>query len=166
MVPKEGLSNYKLDEVLAVPGFPYFHLTLRQGIAFNSLMSGKKPPKSKLAFEDFVTLLAKAPRKVETLDDIYGGGTYTRGALALHALHLKVGDEAFFKILKTYLDTYKDANANSDDFIAIAKKVSAEKVSAKTVSAKELDALFKAWLEDKMIPDMSEYGLYVKDYKN
>jgi aminopeptidase N len=67
---------------------------------------------------------------------------------------MEVGDAPFFKILRTYLARYGNSHANSDDFIAIAQKV----------SGKNLDPLFKAWLEDSMIPDMPRCGLHVKDY--
>lgn len=71
-------------------------------------------------------------------------GVYYRGALVLHALRLTVGDEAFFDILATYYNTYKYANASTDDFIAVAESVSAE----------SLGDFFQAWLYDPIVPEM------------
>jgi len=153
-VPKEGISSYALDKVFKELPFTEFVLTLKENGRFLSLMEGKPMQQDDRPFVEFVEMLAKAPRKVSSLDDIYGGGTYTRGALALHTLRLEVGDALFFKILRTYLTRYGNSHADSDDFITIAKEV----------SGKNLDPLFKAWLEDSMIPDMPRYGLYVKDY--
>jgi len=155
LVPVKGISSYKLDEVLAKVSFKVFKLTLKEYTQFMSICNGKTPEADPVSFEDFVSLLALAPRKVDSLDNIYGGGTYTRGALAMHSLRLKVEDETFFSILQTYLKRYKNSNAGSDDF---------EKIAAE-VSGQNLGSFFKAWLEERLIPDMPEYGLYKKDYK-
>lgn len=71
-------------------------------------------------------------------------GVYERGAVALHALRLTVGDEAFFNILRTYYDTYKYANAATADFITVAE----------SVSGQELDNFFQAWLYDAIVPEL------------
>ena len=154
-IPKEGISSYKLTPVLSDAPFDYFALTFNDFIKFNAIMTGKKPEGDAMRFEQMVTMLAKAPRTIEKLEEMYGPGSYTRGALALHALRLEVGDETFFKILHTYLDHYKNGNASSDDFIAVAQEV----------SKKDLSAFFKAWLEDTLPPDMPTYGLYLKNYR-
>ncbi len=70
-------------------------------------------------------------------------GVYYRGALTLHALRLTVGDKAFFDIMSTYYDTYKYANASTDDFIAVAA----------TVSGQPLNDFFQSWLYESAIPD-------------
>ncbi len=69
-------------------------------------------------------------------------GVYYRGALTLHALRLTIGDEAFFKTLQTYVQTYQYGNATTDDFIAVAEQVSGQ----------QLDSFFKAWLFDPIVP--------------
>ena len=155
MVPEKGISSFKLDEVFAKVSFKMFKLTIKEYGQFMSICNGETPKADARSFEDFVGLLALAPRKVNSLEDIYGGGTYTRGALAMHSLRLKVGDEKFFSILQTYFKRYKNSHADSDDFEAIATEVSGQ----------NLDSFFKAWLEEKLIPDMPEYGLFKKDYK-
>lgn len=69
---------------------------------------------------------------------------YTRGALTFHALRARVGDDAFFTILRTYFERYEGQNPGTEDFIAIAEAVSGE----------ELDDFFFAWLEREMRPPL------------
>ena len=66
--------------------------------------------------------------------------------MTLHALRLEVGDEAFFEILKTYFALYKNGNATTDDFIAVAEKVSGQ----------ELNEFFDDWLYSETIPPLPE----------
>jgi aminopeptidase N len=77
---------------------------------------------------------------------------YVRGGLTLHALRLEVGDEVFFKILKTYFERYKNGNATTDDFIAVAEKV----------SGKDLTKFFDGWLYSEKIPPIPALGLGVE----
>lgn len=57
-------------------------------------------------------------------DALFGRAVYKRGALAVHALRLKVGDETFFRILQTWTAQRRDGNATTDDFIAHAERIS------------------------------------------
>jgi aminopeptidase N len=61
---------------------------------------------------------------------------YDRGALALHALRLTVGDESFFSTLRTWVDRYRYGNASIDDFVSVAEEV----------SGRQLDEFFADWL--------------------
>ncbi|MFI0774408.1 M1 family metallopeptidase [Streptomyces sp. NPDC021212] len=61
---------------------------------------------------------------------------YDRGALALQALRNRVGDKAFFAILKGWTTEHRYGNASVKDFVAYAEKV----------SGKPLAAFFDAWL--------------------
>ncbi|HEX5541232.1 MAG TPA: M1 family metallopeptidase [Micromonospora sp.] len=60
--------------------------------------------------------------------DMFGRAVYKRGALVVHALRLKVGDEAFFRILQAWTAEKRDGNATTDDFIEHAKRVSGERL--------------------------------------
>jgi aminopeptidase N len=82
-------------------------------------------------------------------DDLFNPNVYQRGALALHALRLKVGDGAFFDILRTYYDRFKYANARTEDFIGVAEEISGQ----------ELSDFFDAWLYQEDLPDIPEMGL-------
>jgi len=91
---------------------------------------------------------------VVTAENMFNQGVYQRGALTLHALRLRVGDDDFFTILRQYYETYRDSNASTEDFIRIAEQVSGQ----------ELDALFLAWLYDENPPDLPEAGLFAADF--
>ena len=77
-------------------------------------------------------------------DTLFSRSVYSRGALALHALRLEIGDENFFNVLRTYAADFAYSNATSADFFAIAENVSGQ----------ELDAFFDAWIYGKDIPDL------------
>jgi len=82
-------------------------------------------------------------------DNLFNDGVYERGALTLHALRLRVGDEAFFTILRTYAERFRYGNASTDDFIAVAEEI----------SGKELGDFFDSWLYDEQMPAIPEMGL-------
>ena len=82
-------------------------------------------------------------------NQLFNAGVYYWGALALHALRLEVGDEAFFDILKTYHERFADGNARTADFIAVAEEV----------GAKELSAFFDSWLYSEKLAPIPALGL-------
>jgi len=86
-------------------------------------------------------------------DDLFNRGVYVRGALTLHALRLQVGDEVFFEILRTYAAEFEDSTATTDDFIALAERVSGE----------DLSGFFDAWLFQEELPPIPEMGLQIGD---
>ena len=51
-------------------------------------------------------------------DDLFNNGVYLRGGLTLHALRQEIGDDAFFRTLRTYADRYKYGNASTADSVA------------------------------------------------
>jgi aminopeptidase N len=69
---------------------------------------------------------------------------YYRGALTLHALRLRVGDDTFFDILRAYHARYQYSSATTDDFIAVAEEV----------SGADLGGFFDGWLYAATLPDM------------
>lgn len=82
-------------------------------------------------------------------NDLFNGGVYLRGGLTLHALRVKIGDEAFFTTLKTYTGRYKNANASTEDFISVAEEISGE----------DLSGFFQGWLYEESIPPIPELDL-------
>ncbi len=82
-------------------------------------------------------------------DALFNRGVYLRGALTLHALRLRAGDEAFFATLRAYYARYQYGNATTEDFIAVAEEVAGE----------PLGDLFDAWLYAPALPDLPEMGL-------
>jgi aminopeptidase N len=77
-------------------------------------------------------------------DQLFGRAVYQRGALAVHALRMTVGDADFFRILKTWTAEKRDGNGTTDEFIATAERVSGE----------SLRPLFDAWLTGTTAPPL------------
>jgi hypothetical protein len=69
-------------------------------------------------------------------EDLFDTAVYDRGAMALHALRLEVGDRDFFRILRRWVATQAGGHVTTDEFIRLAERISGE----------QLDALFKDWL--------------------
>ncbi|HEX8632143.1 MAG TPA: M1 family metallopeptidase [Catenuloplanes sp.] len=87
------------------------------------------------------TYAAASDWKVRTGDpgkaDLFSfAGVYKRGAMTVHALRLAVGDEAFFRILKTWTAEKRNANVATADFITLAERI----------SGKALRPMFDDWL--------------------
>ena len=61
----------------------------------------------------------------------------------------RLGDELFFKILKTYAQRFYHANATTADFIALAEEISGQKLAD----------FFQSWLFQVKMPDIPELGL-------
>ncbi len=69
-------------------------------------------------------------------DNLFAFPIYARGAMTLHQLRLAVGDDDFFSILRTWAKTNRNGNVTTDQFIALAEKISGQ----------QLDSLFQTWL--------------------
>jgi aminopeptidase N len=67
---------------------------------------------------------------------LFGNAVYDRGAMTLHQLRRAVGDEDFFTILRTWTADHRYGNGTTEQFTALAEKISGQ----------DLDALFQAWL--------------------
>jgi aminopeptidase N len=67
---------------------------------------------------------------------LFNSIVYDKGAWVLHMLRWEVGDSTFFKILKTYFDTYKYKNASTKGFENICEQV----------SKKHLSKFFDEWI--------------------
>ena len=79
-------------------------------------------------------------------DDLFNQSVYSRGALTLHALRRAIGDEDFFRTLRTYAERYRYGNATTKDFIAVAEETSGQ----------QLDTLFDAWLYGDGLPPLPQ----------
>jgi aminopeptidase N len=83
-----------------------------------------------------------------TLSTLFDGAVYHRGALTLHALRERAGDEVFFDILRAYADEFRYGNASTEDFVTVAERVSGQ----------SLGALFDAWLFGEL-PSHASIGI-------
>ncbi len=156
-VPEEGVSNRELAPILEPLPFDAWKVTFDEYIAMTALLEGEEPAIRNQDRIDIIAELAPPPDSVTTSDPsvMYSTGVYNRGALAMHALRLRVGDEVFFRILRTYFDRFGGGSAGSDDFVAVAEEVSGQ----------DLSEFFQAWLEEPIIPDIPEMGLLKENYR-
>ena len=67
---------------------------------------------------------------------------YDRGAATLHALRVKIGDDAFFAATQQWLQRYNDSTGTTEDFQAVYEEVSGQ----------DLDAFFDVWLRTPSKP--------------
>jgi len=155
--PEEGVSNRELAPILDPLPFDAWKTTFSEYGALMARLQGEEQAAGEENDMDIVAALAPPPNSVTTSDPdvMYSAGVYSRGALAMHALRLRVGDEVFFEILRTYFDRFGDGAAGSDDFVAIAQEV----------SGMDLSEFFDAWLEDPTMPDIPEMGLLKENYQ-
>lgn len=75
---------------------------------------------------------------------LFQGPIYDRGAATLHALRLRVGDDAFFAGSRTWLTTYDDGTATTADFEAVFE----------AASGQDLGAFFTTWLRTPARPPL------------
>jgi aminopeptidase N len=73
---------------------------------------------------------------------IFDDPVYFRGAMTLHALRQKVGDEDFFRLVKRWTGLHAGGNVSTAQFVALAESVSGE----------ELDSFFHTWLHTESKP--------------
>jgi aminopeptidase N len=81
------------------------------------------------------------------VDDMFGLTVYLRGALTLHVLRDTMGDEAFFDLLRTWVERYGGRTATTADFEALASSMTTE----------DLAPLFDAWLHEPGLPPLDEW---------
>lgn len=80
-------------------------------------------------------------------DDLFHEQVYLKGALALHALRREIGDQAFFKGMRSYLHDHageRDKNALISDF----------REAVEISSGRDLVGFFDKWLYQTKLPDM------------
>ncbi|MFF2504594.1 M1 family metallopeptidase [Streptomyces sp. NPDC058067] len=75
-------------------------------------------------------------------DTMFASAVYRRGALTLQVLRERIGDDAFFTLLKTWTQQHRYGNASTADFTRLAEKISGQ----------NLDGLFRTWLSTKGKP--------------
>ncbi|WP_432874851.1 M1 family metallopeptidase [Kribbella sp. CA-245084] len=69
-------------------------------------------------------------------DRIFDDLVYNRGAMTLQALRLKIGDRAFFQVLKQWPTTYRHGNVSTQTFIRFVERL----------THRDLGAFFHTWL--------------------
>ncbi len=77
-------------------------------------------------------------------DDLFNESVYVRGGLTLHALRLTIGDDDFFALAREWYERFRDSNASTADFIALAEEISGQ----------DLADFFDAWLYEDPLPEL------------
>ena len=71
-----------------------------------------------------------------TAMNLFAGSVYTRGAMTLEALRRKVGDDAFFTILRQWFERNDDGTADTAALVALSEQV----------SGRRLNRFFDVWI--------------------
>jgi aminopeptidase N len=74
--------------------------------------------------------------------DMFDDRVYKRGALTLHALRARLGDQKFFALLKDWTTRYHHSNAVTEDFTGLAANYCSE----------SLAPLWDSWLYSQAVP--------------
>jgi aminopeptidase N len=74
--------------------------------------------------------------------DMFDDRVYKRGALTLHALRGRLGDEKFFALLRDWTTRHHHGTASTDDFISLAAEYSDD----------SLTQLWDSWLYSRAVP--------------
>jgi aminopeptidase N len=94
---------------------------------------------------DFARSSDLGPPALPEPDDLFNPSVYVRGGLTLYALRVTLNDDELFnRILRTYAQEYRNSNASTEDFIALAERV----------SNRDLTPFFQAWLYGEEVPDL------------
>jgi len=57
---------------------------------------------------------------------LFGTAVYDRGAALLHALRVKIGDDAFWELAQTWVERFGGGTATTTDFAALSEEVSGQ----------------------------------------
>lgn len=129
------------------------HIWLNEGFAtyteyiYTEAVSGKKGYDNYAASKMLAAKRARGTILVQDLSSVNtifnSDRTYSKGASVLHMLRGIVGDDNFFKILRTYIASpLAYGNSVTEDFQAVAEQVSGQK----------LDYFFKQWIYRESYP--------------
>jgi aminopeptidase N len=80
-------------------------------------------------------------------NSLFAPTVYDRGALTLHVLRDDIGDDAFFSVMRTWVERHSGGSASSADFEALAEEISGQ----------DLTPLFDAWLRAPAMPALDDW---------
>ena len=85
------------------------------------------------------------PLVATTAAQLFDATSYQRGALTLHALRLKVGDDTFRRVLQQYAAQFAGRSARTADFLSVVRVVAGQAA---------VDAI-QPWLSSDTLPPPS-----------
>ncbi|HEX3590297.1 MAG TPA: M1 family metallopeptidase [Pseudonocardiaceae bacterium] len=128
------------------------HIWLNEGFATYAEWLWSETTGSLSAHEHAVgwhARLATRPADIKVADPgvarIFDERVYRRGALTLHALRRRIGDDRFFELLRAWTDAHRHGVVTTDEFTALAARIAGE----------PLDDLFTAWLWRTRLPNLN-----------
>jgi aminopeptidase N len=78
------------------------------------------------------------------VDNLFDMRVYKRGGLLLHALRLRIGDDKFFALVKTWAADHRHGIVRSSEFVVLAEQLTGQ----------PLAAFFHSWLDEQQLPPM------------
>jgi aminopeptidase N len=147
-VPSTALQVHELAHQWfgnAVSPSSWQHIWLSEGFATYAewLWAARNTPgRAQRWFSEYYALPASdslwrpAPANPGDAAHVFGEPVYVRGAMALHALRTRVGDEHFFRIARAWVRRHSGGNASTADLRRLAEQVSGQR----------LETLFHDWL--------------------
>jgi aminopeptidase N len=141
------LSHMWFGDAVTVEQWP--DLWLHEGFATFSEWIWRERHGGKTAQQTFESLYASngfpwspAPAALERPSQMFSTPVYDRGGMTLQALRFKIGDGAFFKLLRDWFVQERYGNSTTADFIALAE----------AETGRDLGAFFDAWLFEPVKP--------------
>lgn len=92
-------------------------------------------------------------RNPKSLMSMLNPNSYEKGAWFLHMLRHKIGEDIFWKSIRTYYDSFKNKNASTNDFKNVVE----------TISGKNLTSFFNQWLKKPGQPEIKADWIYFKN---
>ena len=144
------------DDVWLSEGFAtYFTLLYREHAnGRDDFVAGLRQARERIfAFYDTQPDYRIVHDNLDDMSKVTTGMQYQKGAWTLHMLRGIVGTETFWRAIRTYYRTYRDANASSADFRRVMEET----------SGMELGWFFDQWLRQGGVPEIAARWRYDAD---
>jgi aminopeptidase N len=142
----EGFAEYAAWMYLeSTKGREVLDKHVREQYGFYRVMTEHPPARGEGASAHLDETGGDPPPGKPTIRSMFGASVYVRGPLALHALRSEVGDDAFLKLMRTWVADHQNANASIADFLAHVER-------STTKSAR---ALLEHWIFDPKMPHVA-----------
>jgi aminopeptidase N len=134
----DSLTPVRWSDIWLNEGFATYSEWLYQE-KFNGVPVSKTFAQAYAGEEDWTGKVADPGR-----DHIFDDLVYTRGAMTLQALRMKIGDHAFLRMLTLWPTTHRYGNVSTHDFIHFVEHL----------THRNLDAFFHTWLYQPGKPNL------------